>query len=151
MILFFFVGWTFNLEFKLAKNITPDFNHIFLTNLLIINLLFILSTLSFGIISAIFLLYQMTLIGALFFSIMNKIGLFGAIIYLFTHGVFELCSLLISVSSSIYIAYLIYVCKNRNFWKNRKIIYTFLFMNLLILLAAIIETFITPFLIKNLF
>lgn len=138
-------------EINMSINLTTDisFFNTLINNMKIQGAAVVLSIGTVGIYSLIYLSTNFILLGISFQTVMEKYSIGHAVLYLIPHGIVEVPSMILTGAIGIYIVYSII----RRIFKKKAIAYKKIFKVLLInfaliVVAALIEAFITPLLIR---
>ncbi|MFZ7120766.1 MAG: stage II sporulation protein M [Eubacteriaceae bacterium] len=148
-ICIFLLGYSTNLEFSNTPNIKPNFKEIFINNIVVNFRVILLSILTGGIYSIVFLSGELFFLGAIIKYLTVKHSFLYAISFIGFHGIFEIPSIVLSATIGIYFfTNLIHLLKKRGTNFKLGIISSALLI-ILIVISAVVETFITPWFLRN--
>lgn len=150
----FLTGTLTNYKEALHSNVNPSFTLIYFHNMKVVYVAIFLSFISFGIYDLIFLFTQFFMLGATVGTIINSYSWQVAFVYLAPHGLFEIPAMILAGWIPIYFFYslVMIVSKKVKLKKMLKLLFIYcLLLALLIFLAALVESFLTPIIIKNVY
>lgn len=151
--IFIILGFTLNLDTEILPSTDEKFLNIFLYNIKVEFLTIIISSITFGIYSIIYLFQNFLTLGHILKVLIIKYGFIKGILFIFPHGIFEIPCILLTATLSLYIP--IYTLKNIKLYKKNYVYYIkkFLiyiyFIIILTLISAFIETVFTTKLLKS--
>jgi stage II sporulation protein M len=145
---FFIAGALIKNNTEFVPCLSPEFKEIYLNNLLLQISVIVFSLITFGLVSAVYLSYQFAILGCIVRSATEQYSLKFALVYLLPHGIIEIPSIILSSTIGIFLPhYIISVIKGRNNFRPLLVVKPLCINIVLILLAALIETYFSPIII----
>jgi len=155
-IFFFILGFLLLPIDQFSPNLKPSFTKIFCTNFEIHFHTILLSIISFGFFSFIFLFEQFFYLGFTFHSLMSKTSLITAFSYFAGHGIVEIINMFLTASIGLFVAvYIISLIRRKEFTRDslvilgKNILALLVFDFSLLLIAALLETYLSPLLVDK--
>ncbi|SHI11520.1 stage II sporulation protein M [Clostridium intestinale] len=145
----FAIGYSMNIDINSNPNLSLGFWDV-LSNNLKVNIMAILyAILSVGIYSLIYLAKEMFFLGVIIKSLKNTHSLFYAISFIGCHGIIEIPSMVLSGTIGIYVWINIIAYLKKKEFDFKFTITMFVVLLSMILIAAMVETTITPWFLKK--
>lgn len=148
-VFFFIAGTLINNITEFVPNLSPQFKDIFFHNLLLQVSIIVCSIITFGLVSAVYISYQFAILGCIVRSATEQYSLKFALAYLLPHGLIEIPSMILSSTIGIFFPYyIISLIKGRKSFYPLYVVRALCINIVLILLAALIETYLSPIIIS---
>ncbi|WP_027430350.1 stage II sporulation protein M [Lachnospira multipara] len=148
-IVFILLGFTININIEADYNLDPSLLEILINNLVVNGEAILFTIITAGIYSILYLFREFVFLGAVVNSLRRKTTFIRAISFVGIHGVIEVPAIVLSATLGviIFLSILNYLKSRKANWK---FIGKLLIIDcLMIIMAALVESFITPFMLKN--
>lgn len=148
----FLTGTLTDYKEALHPNVNPSFKLIYFHNMKVVSVSILISFISFGIYDLIFLFTQFFMLGATVGTITNSYSWQIACVYLVPHGLFEIPAMILTGWIPIYFLYSLVMIISKKIKLEKflkQLLMYFLLLAVLIFLSALVESFLTPIIIKT--